>query len=83
VVLLLREDELPWALVTDSGGVAHSHVLSYVDLLATLDGSSVIEQLASDAVRTTKLPPLPEGTLLVDTDERLSSRTVTGTLLSG
>ncbi len=81
-VLLLRDDELPWVLVTDSRGVAHPRVISYVDLLATLDGSSVIEQLAGEAVRRTSLPPLPEGCLLVDTSERLSGRTltVTGTL---
>lgn len=85
VVLLLRPDRLPRAVVTDEQGVIRSRVISYVDLIATLDGSTVIEQLEREPTRTLSLPPLPPGTLLLDLIERASeiSYAVTGVLPAG
>jgi hypothetical protein len=82
VVLLMRPDRLPRVVVTDERGVVHSRVISYVDLLATLDASTVIDQLEREPTRTLSLPPLPPGVLLVDILERASgtSYVVTGVL---
>jgi hypothetical protein len=81
VVLLLRPDRLPRAVVTDARGVVRSRVISYVDLLATLDRSVVVGQLEKEPTRTLSLPALPPGALLVDLTERASGNayTVTGT----
>lgn len=72
VVLLLREDRLPLACVTDARSVVTKKVVSYVDLLATLDGSSVVDGLEREAARTTRLPPLPRNTMFVDLMEKPS-----------
>jgi hypothetical protein len=81
-VLLLRDDRLPRALATDSKGVVHPRVISYVDLLATLENSVTITELRKEPERVLPLPPLPPGTLLVDLVERASSNlyVVTGLL---
>lgn len=76
VVLLLREDRLPMAAITDGRGVVSKKVLSYVDLLSTLDRSSVVEQLEQEASRTYKLPELPRNTMFLDLVERPSGNTV-------
>lgn len=85
VVLLMRPDRLPRATVTDERGVVHSRVISYVDLLATLDGSTVIDQLEREPMRRLSLPPLSPGTLLLDLLERASgtSYVATGVLPRG
>lgn len=72
VVLLLREQRLPLACITDARGVVIKKVVSYVDLLAALDGSSVVEGLKREATRTTRLPPLPKNTMFVDLVEKPS-----------
>lgn len=56
VVLLMRPDRLPRATVTDERGVIHSRVISYVDLLATLDASTVIDQLEREPTRRLSRP---------------------------
>jgi hypothetical protein len=84
-VLLMRPDRLPRAVVTDERGVVHSRVISYVDLLATLDGSTVIDQLEREPTRRLSLPPLPPGTLLLDVIEcsTETSYVITGVLPIG
>ncbi len=81
-VLVLRDDALPRALVTDEMGVVHPRVISYVDLLCTLEESVVVEQLKKEPVHTVSLPPLPHGTVLADMTERASSNSyvITGVL---
>lgn len=81
VVLLIRPNELPRALVTDGRGVVTPRILDYVDLLSALDSSSVIQELEREPVRTLPLAELPAGTLCVDLVERPSgnSYAVTGT----
>ena len=81
VVLLIKPDQLPRALVTDGRGVVTPRILDYVDLLSALDSSSVVQELQREPVRELKLPPLPAGTLFVDLLERPSgnSYAVTGT----
>ncbi|MEW6635352.1 MAG: hypothetical protein AB1425_00900 [Actinomycetota bacterium] len=75
VVLLLREGSLPMAAITDAHGTVHKKVLSFVDLLAALDGSSVVDQLEKEATRTLSVPPLPPHTLLLALLERPSGFT--------
>lgn len=81
-MLLLRDDALPRVLVTDEKGIVHSRVISYVDLLSTLEESVTVEQLAKEPVHAISLPPLPTGTILADVIERASSNSyvVTGVL---
>lgn len=74
VVLLLREDRLPMARITDAHGKITSKVLSLVDLLSLLDDCTTVSQLRHEATRTTDLPPLPENTLLASVTERPSGR---------
>ena len=80
VVWLMKERELPRALVTDARGVVTPKVVDYVDLVSILDASCVVSELQKQPVRTLPLPPLPEGALLVDVTERPSgsSYVVTG-----
>lgn len=80
VVLLLRDDRLPMAQITDGSGVVTNKVLSLVDLLSALDGSTTISQLAEEHTRRTDLPLLPQNTLLASVTERpeVRSLTVTG-----
>ena len=82
IVLYLADGEPPRVLVTDARGRVLPKVLSYVDLLYTLDESSVVEELARDPEERRRLPPLPEGALQVDLIERASgsSYVVTGVL---
>lgn len=81
VVLLVKPGELPRALVTDSRGVTTPRILDYVDLLTTLDSSSVVTELEKEPVRTLKMPVLPAGAILLDLIERPSGNSyiVTGT----
>ena len=72
IVLYLADGEPPRALLTDARGRVLPKVLSYVDLLYTLDGSSVVEELARDLEERRRLPPLPEGAMLIDLIERPS-----------
>jgi hypothetical protein len=80
VALLLRPERLPRAVLTDRRGVVAQKVISYVDLLATLERSAVVEQLERVAVRSYSLPPLPAGAVLLSVEERPSGATyaVTG-----
>jgi hypothetical protein len=80
VALLLRPERLPRAVLTDRRGVVAQKVISYVDLLATLDRSAIVEQLEREAVRSYSLPPLPAGAVLLSVEERPSGATyaVTG-----
>lgn len=80
VALLLRPDRLPRAVVTDSLGVSTTRVISYVDLLATLDESATVSALAKEEINHVPLAVPPAGTLLVDLVERASTNTyiVTG-----
>lgn len=82
VVWLMKQRELPRALVTDARGVVTPKVVDYVDLVSILDASCVVSELQKAPVRTVALPHLPEGTLLVDMTERPSgsSYVVTGVL---
>lgn len=82
VVLILRDDGLPRALVTDANGNVHPKFLSLVDLLAMLDESATVRALAGTP-HTHRVPALPQGTLLLDVEERpsgASSYAVTGYL---
>lgn len=73
VALLLRADRLPRAVVTDSRGVSTTRVVSYVDLLATLDGTTTVTALANEAVNRIPLATPPDGTLLLDLIEHSSA----------
>jgi hypothetical protein len=80
VVVMIRDDRLPMVQFTNASGVVASKSIAYPDLLGALDDSSVVESLSDESTRTTKLPVLPENTLLVDVNESPagSSYTVTG-----
>ena len=82
IVLYLAEGEPPRALLTDERGRVLPKVLSYVDLLYTLDDSARIKELEREPEERRGLPPLPEGAMLVDLIERASgsSYVVTGVL---
>lgn len=73
VALLLRADRLPRVVVTDSLGVSTTRVVSYVDLLATLDGTTTVTALAREATNHIPLAAPPDGTLLLNLVERASS----------
>jgi hypothetical protein len=67
VVLLLRPDRLPRAVVTDERGLSHHRVISPADLLSILDRSTTLDAIREKPeARKTSLPPLPSGTVLVD-----------------
>jgi hypothetical protein len=85
VILVLRPDRLPRALVTGDDGVVRPRVISYVDLLATLDRSTTVDLLSQEPTRRLPLPPLPSGTVLVDALERPSGNAyvLTGTVSEG
>lgn len=73
VALLLRADRLPIAVVTDSLGVSTTRVVSYVDLLATLDESATVSALTREATNHVELAAPPDGTLLLDLVQRASA----------
>jgi hypothetical protein len=79
VVVLIRDDRLPMVQFTNSHGVVASKSITYPDLLGALDDSSVVESLPDQSTRTTKLPVLPENTLLVDVNESPAGRSYTAT----
>jgi hypothetical protein len=86
VVLLVRPDRLPRAVVTDARGVAHHRVISPPDLLALLDRSATLDAIREGPeTRTHRLPPLPAGTVLADVveDGNLRSVVVTGVVPAG
>lgn len=80
VVVLIRDDRLPMVQITNSHGIVHSKSIAYPDLLGALDDSSVVSTLSGEKTRTTRLPQLPDNTLLVDVNEAPTGRsyTVTG-----
>lgn len=80
VVVLIRDDRLPMVQITNSHGIVHSKSIAYPDLLGALDDSSVVSTLSGEKTQTTRLPQLPENTLLVDVNESPAGRsyTVTG-----
>lgn len=82
VVLVLKPGRLPRAVVTDARGVARHRSISFVDLLGTLERSSVVSRLEQDQERRTSLPQLPAGTVLCDVLERAggNSYAITGTI---
>lgn len=73
VALLLEADRLPRAIVTDAKGVSTTRVVSYVDLLATLDESATVSALTREATHHVELAAPPDGTLLLDLIERASA----------
>lgn len=82
VVVLLRDDRLPMVQITGTNGMVANKVISYAELLGALDDSSVVSSLENENRRTTRLPELPEGALLVDVHEEPAGRsyTITGYL---
>ncbi len=81
VVWIMKQGELPRALVTDARGVTTPKIVDFVDILRALDDSCVIEELQKEPPeRAVPLPALPEGALLLNLTERLSatSYVVTG-----
>ena len=77
VVVLLSDERLPMLQITNSNGMVANKVISYPELLGALDDSSVVESLKNENRRTTRLPQLPEGTLLVDIHEEPAKRSYT------
>lgn len=73
VALLLEADRLPRAVVTDAQGVSTARIISYVDLLATLDESATVSALTREATHHVELAAPPDGTLLLDLIERASA----------
>lgn len=80
VVLLVRVHRLPIAYITSPTGVVQTKVISYPELLAALDESTVVAALNGDEHRTTRMPPLPPNALMVDLHESPTgnSYTITG-----
>lgn len=80
VLLLVQAARLPMAYITSPSGVVQTKVISYPDLLAALDDSSVVAALNGEEHRSTSLPPLPANALLVDLHESPAGNayTVTG-----
>lgn len=77
VVVLIRDDRLPMVQFTNSHGVVASKSITYPDLLGALDDSSVVDSLSDEKTRTTKLPVLPDNTLLVEVNESPAGRSYT------
>lgn len=83
VLWILRQGELPRALLTDARGVTTPKVVDFVDLLSALDDSVAIKELEREPPeRRLPLPALPEGALFADVIERVSgpSYVVTGVM---
>ena len=70
VLLLIRDNRLPVARITDECGRVSTKVMSLVDLLAALDRSTVLTQLKRQGLHHTEFPQLPPGTLLASVTER-------------
>jgi len=81
VALVLRPRSLPRAIVGDGEGGVSEKAISYLDLIATVDGSATVQQLQREPTRTLCLPQLPEGAVLAAVLERPSGNgyVVTGT----
>lgn len=82
VILYMPAGEPPRVLLTDESGAMLAKVVSYLDILYMLEESATVAEISRDPVQTRHLPPLPEGAMLVTSNERLSasSYTVTGVL---
>lgn len=82
IVLYIPPSGPPCAQITDDEGRITPKIISYLDLLYTLDESAVLKELKTDPLKKTPLPPLPPGTLLVDLFQKSSETTyaVTGVL---
>lgn len=82
IVLYQTPHSPPVALITDRDGKMTPKILSYLDLLYTLERSSMLEELAREPEERHTLPPLPEGAILVDHLRKPSgdSYVVTGTI---
>lgn len=80
VTLILRQDRLPVAQTTDEYGCVTNKVISLLDLISMLDGSTTISQLKESETRITDLPALPPNTLLASVTETPAGRktTITG-----
>ncbi|MCL6443709.1 MAG: prokaryotic E2 ligase family D protein [Alicyclobacillus sp.] len=76
LVLTMEPGKFPQLEIVQNG-VAHYKTVGWHQLLNLLDHSIVVEQLKKVDVRTTKIPRLPERTLLVDTEETPSWLDVT------
>ena len=77
IVLYLPQSGPPCAMLADEEGRVTPKVISYLDLLYTLEESAILEELKQDPVRHTPLPPLPPGTLLVDLFQSPSQKPTT------
>jgi hypothetical protein len=76
ILLSISRGRLPRAQLFHENGEVETKVLSFVDLLAMLDGSTAISRLERTEERTVELPALPERTLLVSLVERPARRAV-------
>lgn len=76
VVLSLEPARLPRLEITDEHDVTRYRTVGLADLLSVLDRSAVLESLKQEAIRTTRLPELPERTLLAGVVETPHSRHV-------
>lgn len=70
ILLLIRDNRLPVARITDECGRVSTKVMSLVDLLASLDRSTVLTQLRRQGLHHTEFPELAPGTLLASVTER-------------
>ncbi|WP_029422770.1 hypothetical protein [Alicyclobacillus macrosporangiidus] len=68
LILKLEPDKLP-ELEIRANGVTHYKTVGWHQLLTLLDRSMVVEQLKVADLRVTKLPRLPDRTLMVDIAE--------------
>ncbi|WP_029423402.1 hypothetical protein [Alicyclobacillus macrosporangiidus] len=68
LILKLEPDKLP-QLEIRANGVTHYKTVGWHQLLTLLDRSMVVEQLKVADLRVTKLPRLPDRTLLIDIAE--------------
>lgn len=82
IVLYIPPSGPPCAQITDEAGRVTPKILSYLDLLYTLEDSAILEDLKTDPLKRTPLPPLPAGTILVDLLQKSSETTyaITGVL---
>lgn len=76
ILLSVSRGRLPRVQLFHENGEMETKVLSFVDLLAMLDGSTAISRLEKTEERTVELPPLPERTLLASLLERPARRAI-------